>query len=26
MVPPGASLGETVDLPTYVDERVEVTA
>jgi acetolactate synthase-1/2/3 large subunit len=26
MVPPGASLGETVDLPTYEDERVEVTA
>jgi acetolactate synthase-1/2/3 large subunit len=26
MVPPGASLEETVDLPTYEDERVEVTA
>jgi acetolactate synthase-1/2/3 large subunit len=26
MVQPGASLGETVDLPTYEDERVEVTA
>jgi len=26
MVPPGASLAETVDLPTYEDERVEVTA
>ncbi len=25
MVPPGASLEETVDLPTYEDERVEVT-
>ena len=26
MVPPGASLEETVDLPSYEDERVEVTA
>jgi len=26
MVPPGASLEETVDLPTYEGERVEVTA
>ena len=26
IVPPGASLGETVDLPTYEDERVEVKA
>jgi acetolactate synthase-1/2/3 large subunit len=26
MVPPGASLEETVDLPTYADERVGVTA
>jgi acetolactate synthase-1/2/3 large subunit len=26
MVPVGASLAETIDLPTYEDERVEVTA
>jgi acetolactate synthase-1/2/3 large subunit len=26
MVPPGASLGETIDLPVHEDERVEVTA
>ena len=26
MVPAGASLAETIDLPTYEDERVEVTA
>jgi acetolactate synthase-1/2/3 large subunit len=26
MVPAGASLTETIDLPTYEDERVEVTA
>jgi hypothetical protein len=26
MVPAGASLAETMDLPTYEDERVEVTA
>ena len=26
IVPPGASLGETVDLPTYEDERAEVRA
>jgi hypothetical protein len=26
MVPPGASLSETIDLPAYEDERVEVTA
>ena len=25
MVPPGASLSETIDLPAYEDERVEVT-
>jgi acetolactate synthase-1/2/3 large subunit len=25
MVPAGASLAETMDLPTYEDERVEVT-
>jgi acetolactate synthase-1/2/3 large subunit len=26
MVPPGASLAETIDLPVYEDERAEVTA